>query len=136
MEVKKVWSFYFSPAGTTQKTVCTIAEELANQLSADYEQISFTKFAERSKTYCFGNGDLVVVGTPTYAGKIPNKIMPDFKEKLQGNGALAVALATYGNRAYENSLAELYSILNNNGFQTIAAAAIVCEHSFHIHLKV
>ena len=129
MEVKKVWSFYFSPAGTTQKTVCTIAEELANQLSADYEQISFTKFAERSKTYCFGDGDLVVVGTPTYAGKIPNKIMPDFKENLQGNGALAVAVATYGNRAFENSLAELYSILDTNGFHTIAAAAVVCEHS-------
>ena len=46
MEVKKVWSLYFSPVGATKKTVCTIAEELANQFSASYEQISFTKLAE------------------------------------------------------------------------------------------
>ena len=67
----------------------------------------FRKPEERAADFAFGPGDLVVVGSPTYAGRMPNKIAPDFQARLRGNGALAVAAVTFGNRAYDNSLAEL-----------------------------
>lgn len=129
MQLKKIWALYFSPVGTTKKTTVTIAQELADQFALPMEEIDFTKPAARAKTYAFDPSDLVVVGTPTYAGKIPNKIMPDFKKALQGNGAVAVGVATFGNRAYEHVLPELCAILEENGFHAVAAGVFVCQHS-------
>ena len=129
MSLKKIWALYFSPAGTTEKTVVTIAQELADRFAVPLEKIDFTRLAARTKSYVFCEDDLVVVGAPTYAGKIPNKIMPDFKKSLQGNGAVAVGVATYGNRAYEHILPEMAAILEEDGFHVVAAGAFVCQHS-------
>ena len=130
MEVKKVWALYFSATGNTDKTVNTIAEELAARLEVPLERIAFTRPAEREKEYTFTGTDLVVVGAPTYAGKLPNKILPDFQTKLCGNGALAIGVVTFGNRAYDNSLAELCATLESGGFHTVAAGAFACRHAF------
>ena len=47
-----------------------------------------------------------------------------------GNGALAVPVVTFGNRSFDNSLAELCASLENAGFHTIAAGAFACQHAF------
>jgi len=130
MDIKKVWGLYFSATGTTSKAVKTISEKIAEQLGVPVELISFTRPLEREREFYFTDEDLVVVGTPTYAGKMPNKILPDFQKRLRGNGALAVSLVMFGNRGYENSLAELCSTLVTNGFGVIAAGAFVGEHAF------
>lgn len=130
MEIKKVWALYYSATGTTDKVVNTIAEELAAKLGLPLERVSFTKPVERAKEYSFTENDLVVVGTPTYAGRMSNKIMPDFREKLKGGGALAVPVVLFGNRSYDNSLAELCAVLEENGFHTVAAGAFVGRHAF------
>lgn len=130
MELNKVWALYYSATGTTDKVVNTIAGELAARLGLPLECAGFTKPAERAKEYSFTESDLVVVGTPTYAGRMPNKIMPDFREKLRGNGALAVPVVLFGNRGYDNSLAELCALLEENGFHTVAAGAFVGRHAF------
>jgi len=67
---------------------------------------------------------------PTYAGRLPNLMVPYLKEYAQGNGALAVPVVTFGNRNFDNSLIELRDILESKGFRTAAAAACACEHSF------
>ena len=41
----------------------------------------------------------------------------------------AVALVTYGNRAYENALAELFRVLTDGGMKPAAGAVCVCQHS-------
>lgn len=46
--------------------------------------------------------------------------------QLSGSGAMAVPVAVYGNRAYEDTLIELKDILTGCGFRCIAAIA---EHS-------
>ena len=130
MKIEKVCALAFSPAGTTDKVVTTLAEELAAKLAVPMERIGFTRPEERSAEIGFGPADLVVVGAPTYAGKLPNKILPDFQSKLHGNGALAVAVVTFGNRSYDNSLAEMCAVLEGNGFHTAAAGAFVCRHVF------
>ena len=78
MEIRKVWTLCYSATGTTDKAVNTIGEELAAKLELPLERLSFTRPAERDREYTFSENDLVVVGTPTYAGKMPNKIQPDF----------------------------------------------------------
>lgn len=130
MELNKVWALYYSATGTTDKVVNTIAEELSAKLALPLERVSFTRPAERVKEYTLTEKDLVVIGTPTYAGKMPNKLLPDFREKLKGGGALAVPVVLFGNRSYDNSLAELSAILEANGFHTVAAGAFVGRHAF------
>ena len=130
MELRRVTALSYSATGNTERTVSTIAGELAARLGLPMEEVRFTKPAEREKEINFTSEDIVVIGTPTYAGKMPNKLLPDFQSKLRGNGALAVAVVTFGNRSYDNSLAELVSVLTKNGFRTVAAGAFVGRHAF------
>lgn len=130
MEIKRVCALYFSATGNTEKTVAAFAETLAEQLGVPWERLPFTKPAERERDYMFADTDLVVVGTPTYAGKLPNKILPDLKARLHGNGALAAAIVTFGNRSYDNALAELCAVLEGDGFHTVAGGAFVDRHAF------
>ena len=130
MNVKQVWSVYWSAAGATRQVTEQLAGELAKALDCPKKTVNFTPPAARQQTYAFGEGDLVVVGSPTYAGKLPNKILPDFQTKLAGNGALAVAAVTFGNRSFDNSLAELCATLEADGFHTVAGGAFVCRHAF------
>ena len=130
MVINTIYAVYYSATGTTDRTVNTFADALAEQFGVPVKRIPFTKPADRAREYSFSEGDLVVVGTPTYAGRMPNKIMPDFRDHLRGNGALAVPVVLFGNRAYENSLAELRTLLEANAFHTVAAAAFVGQHAF------
>ena len=78
----------------------------------------------------FSPCDLVFFGTPIYAGRVPNKLMPFVRDGFLGNGALAVPVVTYGNRSFDDGLVELRNLLEGNGFHTIGAAAVVAKHSF------
>ena len=130
MKIKKIWAVSYSATGSTDRVVRTIAGALAEKLGLPWEAFSFTRPAEREKGNYFTENDLVVMGTPTYAGKMPNKLLPDFQAKFHGNGALAVAVVTFGNRSYDNSLAELCAVLEGDGFHTVGAGAFVCRHAF------
>lgn len=130
MELKKVWAVYYSATGTTAKTVRAAAEALARRLALPMEEDSFTRPGERARIRSYTESDLVVVGSPTYAGRLPNKLLPDFRSNLRGNGALAVPVVMFGNRGYDNALAELCALLEAGGFHTVAAGAFVGRHAF------
>jgi len=130
MKLRRVVRVCFSPTGGTDKVTSALAEALAEQLGLPLEHRGFTRPAERAELLTFTREDLVVVGSPTYAGRLPNKILPDFRTKLRGNGALAVAAVTFGNRSYDSSLAELRAVLAEDGFHTVAAGAFACRHAF------
>ncbi len=129
MDIKKVWAVYFSATGTTQKIVERIARGIAVQLGMEYEACDFTLPGARETPLRFGQGDFVVLGTPVYAGRVPNVLLK-YLDTLEGNGAAAAPVVLYGNRNYDDSLIELRDILEDHGFHTIAAAAFVGEHSF------
>jgi len=130
MQPKKVWSVYFSGTGTTKKTVNRIARGLARALNVPCEEAPFTLPEMRRRKAEFSADDLVVFGTPTYAGRVPNVLLPYLKEQVCGGGALAVPVVLFGNRNYDDSLMELRNILESDGFHTVAGAAFVGEHSF------
>ncbi|OBZ33396.1 4Fe-4S binding protein [Megasphaera sp. DISK 18] len=130
MKIQQVYSVYFSPTGHTKAVVDCLAGEIAKALQVPLETVSFDLPAERQGEYHFSAQDLVVVGGPTYAGKLPNKIMPTYREKLFGKGTPAVAMVTYGNRSFDNSLAELCAILEENDFNLVGAGAFVAQHAF------
>ena len=107
MDIKKVTGVYFSPAGSTKTVVETTVDELARLFKAESRYISLNTPSDRAQEYQFALDELVVFGCPVYAGRLPNKISPDFARCLHGEGTPAVALVTYGGRAYDNALAEI-----------------------------
>ena len=126
MEIK---AMYFSPTKTTEKTILRIGENLSNKLNYSFVKINITPFKSRNKNYSFNKEDILILGLPVYGGRIP-EILEEFISNLNGNGTLAVVVAVYGNRDYDDALLEMKNLLNDKGFNVIAAAAFIGEHSF------
>lgn len=131
MKVKRVRAAYFSPVKNTEKLVLAAAVSAAETLGiSEVSLLDFTNPKEREVQRNFDSSDLVILGTPTYAGRVPNKIMPFIKEKLAGGGAPGAALVTYGNRSFDDSLMELGQLMKDGGFTLLGGGAFVCEHAF------
>lgn len=128
--IKKIWAASFSPTGGTEHIVSLLAEEMGKCLKLPVHKISFTLPDERKKSCTFTEEDLLILGTPVYAGRIPNKILPDVDRSFEGNGTLAVAVSVFGNRNYDDGLMELALLLENHGFCVAAAAAAAARHAF------
>lgn len=129
MSVHRVWAAYFSPTGTTRHCVNTIATRLSEAGGLSLQELDFTCPPARAQAPVFSAEDLVIFGTPVYAGRVPNLLL-SYIASAVGKGALAVPVVVYGNRAYDDALIELRNTLEAGGFQTIAGAAFVGEHSF------
>ena len=129
MEISKVRAAYFSATETTKLAVQEIAASIAKEFGTVIEELDFTLPAARKVPMEFGKGELVVFGTPVYAGRIPNVLLK-YLETICGNSALAVAVVMYGNRHYDDALIELRDLLQRRNLHTIAAAAFIGEHSF------
>jgi ferredoxin len=127
---KRVSAFYFSATGTTKKITEKLAMEISAMSGSDScEIIDFTLPEARKKQYPFSDRDIVVVGVPVIAGRVPN-ILLKFLNTVKGNGAAAVATVMYGNRNYDDALKELWDILEEDGFRVLSGCAFIGEHSF------
>lgn len=130
MEIKSIYAIYFSATGKTEKVVMSVASACAKQYSIMLKSLNITSPGVRRKDYAFDAETLVICGVPTYAGRVPNKLLSFLETSLVGNGALAIPIVTFGNRSFDNSLAELVSILEKSGFHTVAAGAFAAQHAF------
>ena len=126
---KRVCAVYFSPTGTTKKVVNTISKVLGDKTSLPVEIFDFTLPKGREKQLIFNKEDVVVIGTPVYAGRVPNVLLK-FLDTIVGNGATAVPVVVFGNRNYDESLFELCEICVKSGMKTVGAGAFVGEHAF------
>ena len=119
--MKNLPAVYFSPTGGTRKAVLN----LAAGMGGDIEEVDLCALkGERG----FGPEDLVIVGMPVFGGRIPGFAAKLLKQ-CRGNGATAVTVAVYGNRAFEDALVELNDALKELGFKIGASAALLAEHS-------
>lgn len=125
MEVENVYAVYFSPTKGTKTYVTRIAEKL----SEDFKEIDLTVPGNRKKIYEFGENDLVVVGGPVYAGRLPG-VDGGIFQCLRGNQTPAVLNVSYGNREIDDALLELKNILESNGFVSIGAGEWIAPHTF------
>lgn len=129
MKQGTVWAVWFSPTGTTQAITCHIARHIAETLGKPFRRFDFTPPAARQGEMAFGADDIVVLGVPVYAGRVPNVLLK-YLNMIQGGGAFGVPIVLFGNRNYDDALIELRNIMEQEGFHTVAAAAFVGEHSF------
>lgn len=127
---RKVSLLYFSATGTTKKVVNEIGNMLVEKYkNMIFKEMDFTLPKSREDVILFSEDDIVIVGVPVYAGRVPNVLL-NYLNSIVGNGALAVAVVVYGNRHYDDALIELRDILEQDGLKVIAGAAFIGEHSF------
>ena len=121
---------YFSPTGGTLQVATRLAESIAKRLCVEVEYYSYTLPKEREVMPVFNAEDIVIWATPVYAGRIPNKTLDYVSNAIHTDGNMSVALVTFGNRAYDNALAELVTLMGDGGMRTVGAAAMVTRHVF------
>lgn len=130
MKIRKVCGICFSPVGNTKKTVELISAVIAKSLKVPVEYIDFTLPDARREQHSFGEDELAVFGTPTYAGRVPNKVMPFIQSLFSASGTPAISVVTFGNRNFDSSLTELSEELEKLGFSVFAAGAFASSHVF------
>ncbi len=127
----KIHKIYFSATGGTKKVVEAVAQGVYNACKENggMQEHNFTLPAGRETIPAIEAGDIAIVGTPVYAGRVPNLLLKYIKT-LEGNGAFAIPVVTYGNRNYDDALIELHDLLIECNFKPIGAAAFAAQHSF------
>ncbi len=124
---RRVCAVFFSPTGSTAKMTEYLAECIAKKADVRIERFEYTLPKGRQKAIHFRKDDLVVLGSPVYAGRTPNRMLP-FLESVTGEETPVVLLAMYGNRSYGDALTELRNVTEANGFIPVAAAAMIGSH--------
>lgn len=120
----KLYNIVFSPTGGTQK----VATLLTEALGGDVSRIDLTDSKQDFRTIQLTKDDVAVISVPSYGGRVP-AVAAERLTTLNGQGARAVLVCVYGNRAYEDTLVELEDAAKHAGFQVIAAVAAIAEHS-------
>ena len=130
MRFSKVTAVYFSPTGNTRLAARTLAKELSTSLGIPWGEIDITLPSGRGETYSFAADELAVFASPTYAGRLPNKMQPTFASDFRGDATAAVPIVLFGNRSFQDALSELGVLLRQNGFVPVGGASLVSEHVF------
>lgn len=114
----------FSPTGGTGKVARIISRQWSESpaiidlcdVNTDFTKCEITK------------DDMVLVAVPSFGGQAPAAAIERLK-KIAGNGARCTLVCVYGNRAYEDTLAEMEDAAKECGFRVVAAVAAVAQHS-------
>lgn len=120
----KIHEICFSPTGGTKRVAKILSLALADAaVSVDLtaHDVDFSRMVLTCE-------DVALIAVPSYSGRVP-AVAAERLEMLHGNGARAILVCVYGNRAYEDTLAELRDTVSRAGFAVIAAVAAVAEHS-------
>ena len=121
MNIEKWIIAHFSPTGGTKK----VADAIAAGFGTPVAEMDLTKI---DSAVALGEKDALMAVLPVYGGRVP-QISLERLSALKGSGQKAVAVVVYGNREYDDALLETRNALEANGFQVIAAAAFIAEHS-------
>lgn len=104
--MKKITAVYFSPCGTTKTAVCSVAAGLGEMA----KEADLTPLSAASTEISLDAEDVLLCGVPSFGGRVPLTALERIKN-LHGNGTAAVAVVTYGNRAFDDTFAELQDAL-------------------------
>ena len=109
----------FSPTGGVNR----VADILAGALHSQWIQVDLMNETVLETV----ESDVCLVAVPSFGGRVADFAV----QRLKGitGRAKAIAVCVYGNRAYEDTLAELQDILTEQGLRVVAAVAAVAEHS-------
>jgi len=94
MNINKLTNIFFSATGTTKKIVNAISKGLnINEI----REINLTDSNNRKNfNLQFRKDELLIIGIPVYAARIPDFLIPAFK-KLKGVSQPVILVSVYGN---------------------------------------
>ncbi len=116
----------FSPTGGTLKYAKITAKELSKGNPISY--IDLTDKNLPFEAIQLNKTDMAVIALPSYAGRAPEAAISRLR-RIRGNGAKAICIAVYGNRAQEDTLLEISDTAALADFKVIAGIEAVAEHS-------
>ena len=114
----------FSPTGGVKKC----ADAFTAAWDGGWQMIDLCDANFDAAAWNLTADDLAVVAAPAYGGRMPTTAAERFA-KLQGNGAKIVLLCVFGNRAFEDTMIEMFDIATADGFRPVAAVGAIAEHS-------
>lgn len=88
MRFESVWAVYFSACGSTRRALRAMAKAAGEALALPVRELDYTLPPAREQNYAFGEGDLIFWGSPTYAGRLPNVLLPFLRGHFTGGGTL------------------------------------------------
>ena len=114
----------FSPTGGTEK----VARIISRQWSESTIKIDLSDPKVDFSGCAITKEERVLIAMPSFGGRAPAVAIQRLK-KISGNSAKCTLICVYGNRAYEDTLAEMEDAAKECGFQVVAAVAAVAQHS-------
>ncbi len=114
----------FSPTGGTEKA----GKILCSALSTDIRIFDLTDTNFEPVNLPPENDTITVIALPSYGGRVP-ALAAERLKKIHAAGTPCVLLCVYGNRAYEDTLAEMADLAEQCGFLVAAAVTSIAEHS-------
>ena len=127
MKIQTLHLVYFSPTGTTRKTLEHIARGtgVGNIVHHDVTRPGNVP----AEKMLFPPDEMVFIGAPVYAGRLPD-VAAERLRMFGSSGSPTVVAVVYGNRDYEDALLELGELAAGTGFVVIAGGAFIGEHSY------
>lgn len=119
-----VYDMVFSPTGGTERVLDLFVKAFGKEST----RIDLSRCDRDFSQWSFCEEDICMVAVPSYGGRVPAVALSRLGQ-MKGKGARAILLVVYGNRAYEDTFAELQDTLEEGGFLCIAGVAAVAEHS-------
>lgn len=119
-----LYELSFSPTGGTRK----VADCLSQALARKSDQLTLTDRGVAFAGLSLTEDDVALIAVPSYGGRVPAPAVERLS-RIKGNGARAILVCVYGNRAYEDTLVELQDTVRQAGFRVVAGIAAVAQHS-------
>ena len=124
MNIKNIHLVYYSATFSTRRVV----REIASQFQKPVKEYDITSDMLKDDVSLGSEEDLLIVGVPSYAGRVPEMAVRSLRRFL-GNNTPAIIVCVYGNRAYDDTLIELKDLVESHGFKLLSAAAVIAQHS-------
>lgn len=130
MDISVVKAVVFTGAGTT----LAVARRFTEACALPSLVTDITPLSAGVPTFCAH--DLAVFAIPSYGGRVPAPAAEKLARMPLVDGVPAVLLVTYGNRAVDDTFAELADIVSARGFVPVGGAAVVAHHSLMIDVAI
>ena len=132
MVLKRVVVAHFSPTGGTKKvaTILHKAFQEQSKVAGSFKTLPFNFLSPKlraKRTPTFGPEDLLIFAYPVFFGRMPWAF--ENWPELKGNGARAIVVNVYGNRAIEDAERETMAFLSKHDFKILGKIDAIAEHS-------
>lgn len=131
MEISRIVCAYFSPTGGTKRVAMALQQGFIAGIEGYSPQVMtyncLTPERRATRVPEFTEHDLLVFTYPVFYGRMPWALQ-NWPE-LKGNGASAIVVSVYGNRAIEDGERETMAFLRDHGFNIVGRIEAIAEHS-------